>query len=258
MKARTILGILAVGLFLAGGPEVAADRAVPRGSGRGGERPRRSSRRAPCGPARDGAQFRHPRPGTGSGYYGQGYRGYSHGYRGYSHGYRGSYGYRPYSRYGYYGHRPYYGYPYYYGSYGYPYYWGQPYAWGWGGGPYLSVGLGYASGGASVGVGYTSGGPSSAPYDPGYAAEESSYASEPPANERRADAGEVVLDVQPEDASVYVDDQFRGTGREVRRIRLRPGRHRLEIVRPGYRVHQDEFVVEPGGRVAVEVILERS
>lgn len=50
-----------------------------------------------------------------------------------------------------------------------------------------------------------------------------------------ADAGTaVVLDVEPADASVYVDGEFRGTVGELRQVWLAPGKHRLEIVRPGF------------------------
>lgn len=44
----------------------------------------------------------------------------------------------------------------------------------------------------------------------------------------------VVLDVEPADASVYVNGEFRGTVAELRQVVLPPGKHRLEIVRPGY------------------------
>lgn len=44
----------------------------------------------------------------------------------------------------------------------------------------------------------------------------------------------VVLDVEPADASVYVDGEFRGTVGELRQVWLAPGKHRVEIVRPGF------------------------
>jgi hypothetical protein len=49
------------------------------------------------------------------------------------------------------------------------------------------------------------------------------------------DTGSVRLSVSPRDASVYVDGEFRGSGRDSSSLRLRPGRHRIEVVRPGYR-----------------------
>jgi hypothetical protein len=70
-------------------------------------------------------------------------------------------------------------------------------------------------------------------------------------------AGRLKLSVQPEDASVYVDGAFRGTGREAGLLRLAPGRHRVEIVRPGYRTAEQEIDVAPGETTPLSVILER-
>jgi hypothetical protein len=42
-----------------------------------------------------------------------------------------------------------------------------------------------------------------------------------------ADAAILGLEVRPADASIYVDDEPRGSGREVRRLGLTPGRHRI-------------------------------
>lgn len=55
--------------------------------------------------------------------------------------------------------------------------------------------------------------------------------------------GEMRLSVRPEDASVYVDGEFRGTGRDVRRLALSPGRHKIEVVRPGFRVFEREVEI---------------
>lgn len=67
----------------------------------------------------------------------------------------------------------------------------------------------------------------------------------------------VRLDVEPPDASVYVDGAFRGTGRELRRLRLVPGRHRIEVVRPGYRTVEREVEVRPGQTLDLEIDLQR-
>src|SRR5260370_36659478 len=59
----------------------------------------------------------------------------------------------------------------------------------------------------------------------------------PSAQDDRAPAselGRLRLTVRPEDASVYVDGQFKGTGRQVSGLDLGPGRHRLEGVPPGF------------------------
>jgi hypothetical protein len=262
MRARTIVAIVTVGVLSTAGLGSAGDRAVRRGGGRGGWSGGGRPAGGHSGRPVTAAQARHPRAGTGyySHGYGYGYRGYSKG--GYGHGYRPYYGYKPYygyrPYYGYYGYRPYYR-PYYGYGYGYPYYASPYYAYGYGGGPYLSVGFGYASGGASVGVGYATSPAPAVAYAPGYAVEAAEPVATIEAREQaRSDYGTLQIDVQPEDASVYVDDQFRGTAADARRLRLRPGRHRLEIVRPGYRTHQDEVVVEPGVRVVVDVILDRN
>jgi hypothetical protein len=71
------------------------------------------------------------------------------------------------------------------------------------------------------------------------------------------DAGILRLEVQPTDASIYVDGAFRGTGR-MRSLRLPAGRHRIEVVRPGYRTLEREVEIEPGGEVEVRFELDRS
>ena len=72
-----------------------------------------------------------------------------------------------------------------------------------------------------------------------------------------ADAGTLRLSVRPDDASIYVDGEFRGTPRQARNIRLTPGRHRIEVVRPGFRTFEREVELRPGRTVELEVELER-
>jgi hypothetical protein len=179
-----------------------------------------------------GASYaRHPRGGTGA--YGYGY---GHGHGGY-YGHRGYYGYRPY--YGYY--RPYYygGYWPYYGAY-YPYYspWYASFSWGWPyyAGPGFSVGLSY--GPVSVAGSY-------APA-PSYSVGSPERAASGSRAEPEGDWGRIRLEVRPEDASVYVDDSFRGTAREARSLRLTPGRHTIELARPGFAVERREVEVLEG------------
>jgi hypothetical protein len=71
------------------------------------------------------------------------------------------------------------------------------------------------------------------------------------------EAGTVRLEVQPSDASIYVNGTFRGTGR-MRTLRLPAGRHRIEVVRPGYRTLERDVEVEPGGEVELRFELDRS
>ena len=75
----------------------------------------------------------------------------------------------------------------------------------------------------------------------------------PPSNE--TERGALLLDVEPADASVYVDGEFYGKASQVSRLELSPGRHRIEIVRPGYRTEETEVEVnkEPK-RVAVKLV----
>ena len=72
-----------------------------------------------------------------------------------------------------------------------------------------------------------------------------------------AEAGTLRLDVKPPDASVYVDGEFRGSGRRVENLRLAPGRHRIEVVRPGYRTVERDVEVRAGEWTSLEVELSR-
>lgn len=70
--------------------------------------------------------------------------------------------------------------------------------------------------------------------------------------------GTVRLEVSPSDASIYVDGVFRGTGQDLRKVTLPEGRHRLEVVRPGYRTLERDVDVTAGETEQVEVDLPRS
>jgi hypothetical protein len=209
------------------------------------------------GPGRgySGAVARHPSPGrgyysNGHGSHGRGYYGhgshygrgyYGRGYYGYGYGHRHSY-YR-----GYYGY-PYYGYPYYGYGYGYGYY---PWAYGLGLGLSLSVGSGYVDAG----------------YSASSVAEYPSSRQDEPAEryvergERRngddAEMAELQFVVGPGDASVYVDDEFRGIASRLVSVRVMPGTHRVEVVRPGYAVAQREVHVGRAATASVQIDLER-
>ncbi|HUL78481.1 MAG TPA: PEGA domain-containing protein [Vicinamibacteria bacterium] len=75
--------------------------------------------------------------------------------------------------------------------------------------------------------------------------------------EVRHEPGELRLRILPDDASVYVDDEFRGPAQEVKGLRLEPGKHRVEVARPGFRTVEREVEVEAGHPVDLEVLLER-
>jgi hypothetical protein len=214
-----------------GGGRSGGSHAVPRG-GSPGYSPRGGS-----------AEARHPRAGTGS--YGYGYHPYygGHSYRPYYHGgyYGGHYG-------GYYGG--------YYGNY-------RPY-------PYASLDFGFSWPYYSGWWPYGWAGDSSAYYAPysytpyyayGYdnsatdrPSSDSGYGVRPPAAGRNA--GRVRLEVRPDDASVYVDDEFWGNARETKFLTLRSGRHAIELVRPGFEVARREVDVVAGETSDVLVELQ--
>jgi hypothetical protein len=74
------------------------------------------------------------------------------------------------------------------------------------------------------------------------------------------DRGRVRIDVEPGDASVYLDGKFVGTGAELAELRsgllLEPGSHKLSIVRPGYKATEKQFEVEAGETTDLEIELD--
>ena len=75
----------------------------------------------------------------------------------------------------------------------------------------------------------------------------------PPSEGPMAD---VRLDVEPQDASVYVNGEFFGKASQLASIALPEGRHRIEVVRPGYKTEERD--VEVGSDTSrVVVKLER-
>lgn len=79
-----------------------------------------------------------------------------------------------------------------------------------------------------------------------------------PAPEESDERGTIVLNVTPEDASVYVDGEFHGTGRNSESLILPAGRHQIEVVRPGFKTYEREVDVRPGRTLELEVDLRRS
>jgi PEGA domain len=78
----------------------------------------------------------------------------------------------------------------------------------------------------------------------------------------RGNKGRLVLDVEPEDSSVYVDGRFVGTGSDLSSMRsglpLAPGEHKLAVVRPGRRSEEQDFTVKAGENTELDVTLEES
>lgn len=240
-KRATLTLALSTALALAG-PSAWAQGSRGGHRGSGGHRGGGGSHAVPRGSSQGywggGAAGRHPRAGTGAyGYYNRGhYGGY---YRPYHHGY-----YRPYYG-GYYG--GYYGY---YRPYGYAsFYFGWPYygsSW-W---PYASVGFsyGYPSYAPYVSAYGYDGGSAPTTVERGRSYEQdrggSGWAAR---NGSRAgasdDSGRVRLEVRPDDASVYVDDEFWGNAKDSKFLVLRSGVHAVELVRPGFRTERREVDV---------------
>ena len=215
----------------------------------GGHAVHRGGRHVPSA----GAVHRQPRPYGAS--HGSVHGGRSRGQGGYTYGH-GRYGYPRYGYgrgyYPYYGYRPYYaGYPYY--GYGYaPYYGGAYYS------PYgFGVGVSFGIPGGYVSAGYTS----PAPYyatGPAVVVGNSVAVSRATAAEpSEAEIAEVQLAIAPEDAVVYVDGEFAGTARQAATLRLAPGRHHVEVTRPGFRVESREMDVAPGSFTSVRIDLQR-
>lgn len=73
-------------------------------------------------------------------------------------------------------------------------------------------------------------------------------------------SGRLRLDVEPADASVYLDGRFVGTGIDLQRsrngLRLEPGEHRIAVVRPGHKAEEQEFTVAAGEEVELEFELD--
>jgi hypothetical protein len=73
----------------------------------------------------------------------------------------------------------------------------------------------------------------------------------------RGGVGTLRLQVRPGDASVYVDGDFRGTAQQMGALTLPAGKHRIEIVRPGFQTVDREVEVRPGRTTTMEADLGR-
>lgn len=73
-------------------------------------------------------------------------------------------------------------------------------------------------------------------------------------------SGRLRLEVEPADASVYLDGRFVGTGVDLQRsrngLRLEPGEHRIAVVRPGHKAEEQQFTVAAGEEVELEFELD--
>lgn len=82
---------------------------------------------------------------------------------------------------------------------------------------------------------------------------------EPGPLDARGEPGRLRLRIEPDDASVYLDGRFLGTGQELARLRagliVDPGEHLLQVVRPGREEQARRFEVAPGREVELEIRL---
>lgn len=72
--------------------------------------------------------------------------------------------------------------------------------------------------------------------------------------------GRLFLDVEPLDASVYLDGRLLGSGREIADaadgLMLNPGKHQLSVLHPSYDTRELEIDIEPGEATDLEIHME--
>jgi hypothetical protein len=83
------------------------------------------------------------------------------------------------------------------------------------------------------------------------------------ADDRDADGGLLQLEVEPDDASIYVDGHFVGTAEQVNEddsdgLPVPPGQHKISAVRPGRSPKEVTVDVEAGAKVRVRLDLDSS
>jgi hypothetical protein len=74
---------------------------------------------------------------------------------------------------------------------------------------------------------------------------------------RRTGHGSLRLEVQPKDASIYVDGEFWGNGLDEP-LRLPAGRHEIAVVRPGFQSVEREVEIRAGESFDLEIDLRRA
>lgn len=78
---------------------------------------------------------------------------------------------------------------------------------------------------------------------------------EPPAT-----VGRLLLTIRPPDAAVYLDGHFLGTAGELAQLSaglvVEPGRHVLELVRPGYQTEEVPLTVPAGDQIEIDLELQ--
>jgi PEGA domain len=71
-----------------------------------------------------------------------------------------------------------------------------------------------------------------------------------------AGSSRLQLDVRPADATIYVDGQFRGTADHGGELQITPGRHTVEVVRPGFQTERRVVDVGIGEARSLSIALQ--
>ena len=78
----------------------------------------------------------------------------------------------------------------------------------------------------------------------------------------RGEPGRFRVDVEPSDASVYLDGRFLGSAEELERLHsgmmVDAGEHYIEVQRPGFETQRIEFTVAAGDETELKIDLESS
>lgn len=79
-----------------------------------------------------------------------------------------------------------------------------------------------------------------------------------PAEQDHSGQRELTLQIQPGDATIYVDGNYYGTGKDGGvRVRLTNGSHRIEVVRPGYQSFEKDIQVNENSVSSMTIMLEK-
>jgi hypothetical protein len=73
----------------------------------------------------------------------------------------------------------------------------------------------------------------------------------------RSNEGLVNLEIQPNEATLYVDGAFRGMGKDISNLSLAEGHHRVEVVYPGYKTWARDVDVSTSEPTNLQIVLER-
>jgi hypothetical protein len=92
--------------------------------------------------------------------------------------------------------------------------------------------------------------------DPGYQRDQNYGRGE---NDRASNTQTLYLQVEPADATIYIDGNYYGTaaqGPSELKVLLPKGSHKIEIVRPGYKAYSNDVELGPGSDDHLNVTLE--